>query len=194
MDFPILSCGIFQLELEHILPNLREKLGEEILLKFLPPGLDVSEAKLEAAIAEGLASFNNRKTALLYGSMCHTNMAELAKTSNSIYPKPANCAAMLLGAEKKKAMDAQGNFYYLTLGGLRLWREIYKEGHGWDDADARVNFASFEKIIVLDTGVIEIPDEELFEFFEYTQVPVEIEKISLDHFETVVFDMCKKLL
>ncbi|GHV81406.1 hypothetical protein AGMMS49944_31970 [Spirochaetia bacterium] len=47
---------------------------------------------------------------------------------------------------------------------------------------------------MLDTGVIEIPDEELFEFFEFTQVPVEIEKISLDHFEAVVFDMCQKLL
>lgn len=90
MDLPVLSCGIFQWELEHILPNLKEKLGEEILIKLLPPGLDVSEPKLEAAIAEGLASFNNRKTALLYGSMCHTNMAELAKASLSIYPKPAN--------------------------------------------------------------------------------------------------------
>ncbi|GHV83473.1 hypothetical protein AGMMS50212_08130 [Spirochaetia bacterium] len=194
MVLPILSCGIFQWELEKILPQLKEKLGEEISAKFLPPGLDVSEPKLEAAINEGLASFNNRKTALLYGSMCHTNMAEVAKASGSIYPKPANCVAILLGPEKKQEMDAQGNFYYLTSGGLRLWREIYKQGHGWDDADARVNFGSFEKIVVLDTGVIEIPDEELFEFFEFTQVPVEVEKISLDHFEAVVFDMCQKLL
>ncbi|GMO47840.1 MAG: hypothetical protein Ta2G_03440 [Termitinemataceae bacterium] len=46
---------------------------------------------------------------------------------------------------------------------------------------------------MLDSGVIEISDEELFEFFEYTQVPIEIEKISLDYFETIVFDLCKKL-
>ncbi|GHV77235.1 hypothetical protein AGMMS49942_20560 [Spirochaetia bacterium] len=194
MVLPILSCGIFQGELEHILPRLKEKFGEEISAKFLPAGLDVSEPKLEAAINEGLASFNNRKTALLYGSMCHTNMAEVARATGSIYPKPANCAAILLGPEKKQEMDAQGNFYYLTSGGLRLWREIYKQGHAWDDADARANFGSFEKIVVLDTGVIEIADEELFEFFEFTQVPVEIEKISLDHFEAVVFDMCQKLL
>jgi hypothetical protein len=194
MDLPILSCGIFRWELEKILPKLKEKLGLRISATFLPPALDVSEQKLEAAINEGLASLNNQKTALLYGSMCHTNMAELAKASGSVYPAPANCAAILLGPEKKKEMDAQGNFYYLTSGGLRLWREIYQQGHSWDDADARANFGCFEKIIVLDTGVIEISDEELFEFFDFTQVPVEIEKISLDHFESLVFDMCRKLL
>ncbi|GHV21016.1 hypothetical protein FACS189494_05780 [Spirochaetia bacterium] len=194
MILPILSCGIFQWELEKILPNLKEKIGEEIIAKFLPPALDVNEQKLETAINEGLMYFNNQKTALLYGSMCHTNMAEVAKASGSIYPKPPNCAAILLGSEKKKELDAQGNFYYLTSGGMRLWKEIFKNGHGWDDTDARVNFGCFEKIIVLDTGVIEISEEDLFEFFDYTQIPVEIEKISLDHFESVVLEMCKNLL
>jgi hypothetical protein len=190
---PILSCGIFQWELEKILPEIEQELGGNIRVKFLPPALDVSEPKLEAGIKEGLASFDNQKCAWLYGGMCHTRMAELANESGSVYPSPANCAAIFLGPEKKKELDAQGNFYYLTLGGLRLWKDIYQQGHGWDATDARVNFGYFDKIIVLDTGVFEISEEALFEFFDFTQIPVEVEPISLDHFKSVVLDIAKRL-
>ncbi|MDR2509332.1 MAG: hypothetical protein LBC77_01660, partial [Spirochaetaceae bacterium] len=74
------------------------------------------------------------------------------------------------------------------MGGLKLWKSIYQEGHGWDEVDARQNFCYFDRIVVLDTGVFPIACEDLFEFFEYTQVAVEIEKISLEHFKSVVLE------
>ena len=77
------------------------------------------------------------------------------------------------------------------MGGLRLWKEIYQQGHGWDSTDARINFGSCEKIVVLDTGIFTISDEELFEFFEYTQVPVELMPISLHYFKSLVLELCK---
>jgi hypothetical protein len=190
---PVISCGVFQWELEKILPEIEKELGDKISAEFLPPALDESEPKLEAALKDGVSGFNNHSCALLYGSMCHTNMAGVAKEIGSVYPAPANCAAIILGTEKKKELDAQGNFYYLTSRGLREWRTVYKEGHGWDEADARVNFGYFEKIIVLDTGVIDITDEDLFDFFDYAQIPVEAEKISLEHFKSVVLDLCRRL-
>jgi hypothetical protein len=95
---------------------------------------------------------------------------------------------------KKKESDSSANIYYLTMGGLKLWREIYQQGHGWDSADTRVNFGYFEKIVVLDTGILEITDEELFDFFEYTQIPVEVMKISTDYFKSLVLDLCKTTL
>jgi hypothetical protein len=197
MALPVLSCGVFKWELEKILPEVQKELGAEITANFLPSALDVSETKLETALREGLKSFDQqglgKRAAFLYGSMCHGNMAGFAGESGSVYPKPSNCAEILLGPEKKKEFDATGNVYYLTAGGLRLWREIYREGHGWDDVDARMNFAGMDRIIVLDAGVIEISDEELFDFFEYIQVPVEIEKISLEHFKSVVIDLCRRL-
>lgn len=191
---PILSCGVFQWELEKIIPEIEKDLGKSITPTFFPAALDESELKLEAALKDGVANFNNQNCAFLYGSMCHTDMARLAEELSAVYPKPPNCAAMLLGTEKKAERDSLGNFYYLTSYGLREWQTVYKnEGHHWDEVDARIKFGYFEKIIVLDTGVIEISDEELFEFFDYTQIPVEVEKISLDHFKSVVLDMCKKL-
>ncbi|MDR2534754.1 MAG: DUF1638 domain-containing protein [Treponema sp.] len=191
---PLIGCGIFQWELERVLPEIEKTLGEQITAKMVSPALDVSEAKLEQALRESLEFFGNQKCGWLYGGMCHTNMADLAKESGSVYPSPANCASIFLGPEKKKELDAQGNFYYISSGGLRLWRKIYQEERGWDDTDARINFSYFEKIIVLDTGIFEISDEELLDFFDFTQIPVEVEPISLDPFKSILLDLCSRVL
>ena len=192
---PMIACGIFKWELEHILPEVERELEEKIDAAILSPALDVSEAKLEKAAREAADGFGNQSCALLYGSMCHGNMEKLGETCHgSVYPAPPNCAAIFLGPERKKELDEQGNFYYLTSGGLRLWRRIYREERGWDEADARMNFGYFEKIIVLDTGIFEITDEMLFEFFDFTQIPVEVEKLSLSHFKGMVLDVCQRLL
>jgi hypothetical protein len=185
---PLLSCGIFRFELEKILPEIEAELGRNIEAVFLAPGLDAAADSLEAAITENL---NTGIRALLYGSMCHTEMARITGTTGAVYPKAANCVEIILGTEKKRELDAAGSVYYLTMGGLKLWREIYRGSHGWEEADARVNFSYFEKVVVLDTGIFEIAEEDLFEFFEYTQIPVEIMPVSLDHFKSVVRDICR---
>jgi hypothetical protein len=190
---PMIACGIFQWELEKIMPEIESEVGETIPLVLLSPALDASEPKLEQALQEAVRAFDHQPCAWLYGSMCHTNMAALSYESGSIYPGPPNCAALFLGPEKKKERDAQGDFYYITSGGLRLWRKIYQEQRGWDDVDGRINFGRFEKIIVLDTGVFEITDEDILGFFDFTQIPIEIENISLDYFKSVVLDLCRKL-
>jgi hypothetical protein len=186
----IISCGTFRYELEKVLPEIMAELGTaaagDIQIEYLSPGLDTHADVLENAVTEKLNAHAGDKNALLYGSMCHTEWKRITEKSGAVYPKPANCVEMLLSPERKKEIDATGNVYYLTMGGLKLWKEIYRESHGWDDADARQNFGYFERIVVLDTGVFEIADEDLFEFYEYTQVPVEVEKISLDHFKQVI--------
>jgi hypothetical protein len=191
---PVLSCGIYQLELERVLPEIVAELGADLCIRYLPPALDVNENRLASAITQGLKDLGDKKTMLLYGRMCHTDMAGLTKDTGAMYPRAANCVEAFLSPEKKKEMDATGNVYYLTMSGLKLWREIYQQGHGWDAVDARINFGSFDKIVVLDCGLFKITDEELFDFFEFTQVPVEVMPISLDYFKGVVLDICRKLL
>ena len=190
---PVLSCGIYRMELEKILPEVQAELGAELSVQYLPPALDVNETRLAAAITEGLHALAG-KPLLLYGRMCHTDMAGLAGGTGAVYLPTANCVEAFLSPEKKREMDATGNVYYLTMSGLKLWREVYQQGHGWDAADARVNFGSFDKIVALDCGLFEITDEALFDFFEFTQVPVEVMPISLDYFKGVVLGVCRKLL
>jgi hypothetical protein len=193
VSLSLLSCGIFRFELEKILPEIQEALGgQDMGLTFLSPALDVKADILEKSVTEHLESHHHDKTVLLYGGMCHTEWARITGTSGAVvYPKAANCVEILLSPEKKKMNDTSGNIYYLTMGGLKLWKEIYRQGHGWDSTDARINFGFFEKIVVLDTGIFAISEEELFEFFEYTQVPVELMPVSLDYFKSLVLALCK---
>jgi hypothetical protein len=195
MELSLIACGIFRYELEKVLPELEADLGCKISVDILDPALDVNADLLENSVTEKLTTHRDKKSILLYGSMCHTEWPRIIEGSGAVYPKAkaANCAEMLLSPEKKKAFDAKENVYFLTMGGLKQWKEIYRQGHGWDEADARVNFGYFEKIIVLDTGVFEISDEDLFEFFDFTQIPVETMQIDLDYFKSVIIDMCRNI-
>jgi hypothetical protein len=195
---PVLSCGIYQMELERILPEIEEELETDLSVRYLPPALDVNETRLAEAIVGGLSENAGREAGkpllLLYGRMCHTDMAGITRGTGAAYPGAANCVEMFLSPEKKQEIDATGNVYYLTMSGLKLWREIYRQGHGWDEVDARINFGSFDRIVVLDCGLFEITDEALFDFFEFTQVPVEVMPITLDYFKGVVMDLCRQIL
>jgi hypothetical protein len=197
---PVLSCGIYQAELEKVLPEIEEELGVDLRARYLPPALDVNESRLAEAIAGGLSEINapgaedKQPLLLLYGRMCHTDMAGITQGTAAVYPGAANCVEAFLSPEKKKELDATGNVYYLTMSGLKLWREIYQQGHGWDAVDARINFGSFDRIVVLDCGLFEITEEALFDFFEFTQVPVEVMPITLDYFKGLVMDLCRRIM
>jgi hypothetical protein len=192
MNISLISCGIFRYELEKLLPEIETELGCKIEADFLAPALDANADLLEKSVTEKFVEHQDKKTALLYGNMCHTEWPRITEKSGAVYPKAANCAEILLSPEKKKEFDAKENVYFLTMGGLKEWKEIYRQGHGWDAADARVNFGYFEKIVVLDTGVFEISDEDLFEFFEFCQVPVEVMNISLDYLKSTLIDLCAR--
>ena len=191
MDLSLVSCGIFRYELEKVLPEIEAELDCTITTDVLAPALDANADLLENSVAEKLALHGDKKTILLYGSMCHTEWPRITEKFGAVYPKAANCVEILLSPEKKKLSDASGNIYYLTMGGLRLGKKIYQQGHGWDSTNARINFCSFEKIVLFDTGIFTISDEELFEFFEQTQVPVELMPISLHYFKSLVLELCK---
>jgi len=187
MKIPMLSCGIFKYELEAARADIERELGAELAARFLPPALDLDFVIMEAALREEL---DGSPTALLYGSMCHPQLTDIAAQVGADLPCRANCAAMFLPTERNAELAADGNVFFLTLGGLRQWRDIYIGGHGWDDFDARSNFGYIDRIILLDSGVFEYTDEEIFDFYEFTQTPIEVEPISLDFFTQNVVELC----
>jgi hypothetical protein len=75
---------------------------------------------------------------------------------------------------------------YRKGGDLENWRKIFVEGLKWDEIDARQNFGYYDRILLLDTGITPVDDEKILEFFDYTQVPVEILPIDLEHFRREV--------
>ena len=190
----ILSCGIFQPEIEKILPEVKQELlNHNIEIHFVPPTLHVDNKKLKTGIVNGLEPLKNQKTVLLYGSMCHPELSQIAQDSGVTYPKAHNCIELMFDPERKKEIDSTYNVFYMTVGWLKYWREIFQQGQGWDPVDARMNFGSYDKVLVLDSGVSNISDEEILEFFDYTQVPIDIEPISLDYFKNVIIEMCQNI-
>lgn len=190
------SCGIFQYELKRVLPEVESELGCNIKVKYLEMALDAKEELLEKAVSEKLAecraSSDGEKPMLLYGSMCHVEWPRITAPTGAVYPKPANCAEMLIGPEKKREFDSEGNVYFLTSTSFKNWKDIFCRMRGMDEFAARQNFCYFEKIIVLDAGIFEFSDEEMLDFFDYTQVPVELMPITLDYFKSVLIDLCKR--
>jgi hypothetical protein len=193
MALNIVSCGIFQPELEKILPELLAELNQEIEIGFVPPALHVDYKKLADGISGGLAPLDGKNILLLYGSMCHPDLPNITHDSGAIYLGAGNCIEAMLSPDRKKELEKYGKVFYMTAGWLKYWRDIFQEGMGWDSIDARMNMGFYDQIIVLDSGIYEISDEELIEFFEYTQVPVDVEPITLDYFKNIVLGLCGKL-
>lgn len=139
--------------------------------------LDRLEEELKAKLEEAP---NAAKKAILVGSKCHPDIAAIAGRYEAGMVKGDNCIELLLG-EKMKEMDTEAKTFYITNGWMKNWRKIFMEGLGWDAIDARQNFGYYDRILLLDTGTGEISDEDMLEFFEYTQVPIEICPVTLDH-------------
>ncbi len=56
--------------------------------------------------------------------------------------------------------------------------------------DAKIlNVELNNRILVLEPGINPLRDEEILEFFDLTQVPIEIEPLELDHFKSLLTEM-----
>ncbi|MDR3279831.1 MAG: DUF1638 domain-containing protein [Synergistaceae bacterium] len=195
MALCIVSCGIFQPELEKLLPEIGRELNCELEIGFVPPALHVDYKKLAEGIYLGLERFTGRNVLMLYGSMCHPDLPNMMKDVGALYLKAGNCIDAMVSPESKAEFEKKyGKLFYMTAGWLRYWRDIFQKGMGWDTIDARMNMGFYDQVIVLDSGIYEISDEELIEFYEFTQVPVDVEPITLDYFRGVLLGLCADAL
>lgn len=182
----IICCGVLAEELELICQE------EEITAEkyYIDPALHVDFDKLRARLIDVLAEVSHKHEDLIiiFGD-CYPDIDQTITRYNGNRINAQDCIWALLG-DKKEDLDSQGDIFYLTSGYLKHWRDIFasQNGLGWDPIDARQNFGFYDKIILLDTGVREIPEEEILEFFEYTRIPVEPIEIDLTYFKKLVLN------
>lgn len=196
MALRIVSCGIFQPELEKVLKQIREESmsDEDINVTYLAPALHVDNNKLKQGITNALDNVSEGRTVLLFGAMCHPELDELTEKYQVVRLLPSNCIELILGKERQHEIEKSAKVFYITPGWLENWQDIFKRGQGWDEIDARQNFGFYDKILLLDTGATGFNDEDLLEFFEYTQIPIEIEYVDLTVFKKNVVEALKKAL
>jgi hypothetical protein len=179
-----LACGVLRLELEQVLQQIRtEGLFDcEITAAYLQAGLHIDFDRLKEAILFALKSTAADRIILLYGSKCHPEFHEFLNERHPTTFPQSNCIELILG-ERMQEIDRLSKTFYLTPGWLLCWREFFEQGMQWDEVDMRQSFGYYDRILLADTGVCEIADEQILEFFERTRVPIEVEQVGLSVFK-----------
>ncbi|HWR10127.1 DUF1638 domain-containing protein [Sporomusa sp.] len=185
MKICFLACSIYQPELEAVLAQIRRDrvFDCELAVTYLPLRLHVNLKNLKEAVLTALDETIADKIILLYGSKCHPEFGEFLKDHQPVRFAESNCIELILG-ERMHEIDNSSKTFYLTPGWLMKWRELFDRGWGIDEVELRQSFGYYDKILLFDTGVSEITDEMILEFFEYTRVPIEVEQGGLDVFKS----------
>lgn len=184
MKICLLGCGIYQPELEQVLAQIKaEKLFDcEFTVTYLPINLHIDLKKLKTAVLEALDAADADRIILLYGSKCHPEFDLFLQDYPIVRFDQSNCVELVMGEGlPESGMDSRT--FYLTSGWMLKWRELFDPGWGVDEVAIRQSFACYDRILFTDTGIGEISDEQLLEFFEYTRVPIEVQQGSLDEFK-----------
>ncbi|CVK19442.1 hypothetical protein SPSPH_031160 [Sporomusa sphaeroides DSM 2875] len=183
MKICFLACEIYQPELEQVLAQIKqEKLYScELELTYLPAKLHVDLKKLKTAVLQALDTVAADRIILLYGSKCHPEFDEFLQNYPVIRFEPANCIELILGEHSQDSRT-----FCLTSGWMLKWREIFDTGWGVDEVAMRQSFACYDRILFTDTGVSEITDEQLLDFFEHTRIPIEVEQGGLAAFKAAI--------
>jgi len=170
-----IGCSILKNELKQVM----QEMGLQNKMVFIDAALHVDIDRLEKALREKLVETSPiGKPIILVGNKCHPDLDIIAKEYDAQVVPRANCLELLLG-DKMKELNKEAKIFYTTSAWLSKWKDIFITGLGWDEIDGRQNFGYYDKILLLDWGT-PIDDLDVLEFYDYTQVPIEIYPITLD--------------
>jgi len=182
--YTIIACGIFEDEIEKI----RSDLGFPVQARYLGPGLHVNFDELRYALNEELnraSSDGSQGTIVAYGQ-CHPQMDEILKPYHAALVDCQNCVDAFITRKAVEEKAREGLFFYLSPGWLAAWRDIF-DRLGWDPEIARLQMGSFKGSIYIDTlKDAASREEELLEFFDFTNLPFTIIPVELDHFKSLI--------
>jgi len=180
----LIYCPIFRNELRTVLGHGHDDLTLHEL------GYDVHNhsAIMLKQLQEGIREAQKKGCtfSILVGRNCECNIPirKLADENKGCVPDYINCIEMFLGREK--TLELQKNRTALmTPGWIQMIQHAIVSGL-WAVEDARMSLGWYNRILLLDTHAAKISDEEIMEFYDLVQVPIEMMDIDLDHFRGVV--------
>lgn len=186
----LIACDIFQDEIEHILAA-RPELQVDIV--WLRAGLHNNIKLLNQTLREAvtdLAEQPNDRLRLMIGRGCLPDMPALAAAWGIPLLPTRNCLTAMIGQERLSFLEQNKNIV-ITVAWIRKMMvnlpEISGEG-GWNKDDLRMNYGRYDGIIVLDTGLNSLSDEEYLEVFDLVGVPLQPMACSPDDFQKLFLD------
>jgi hypothetical protein len=189
--YGIIACSVFQKELE----ALRDVLGFPFEVHYLGAGLHVNfDDLLDALQAELKNCTDNGYEGIivLYGQ-CHPKIDDIIKPYKAILINCQNCVDAFITRKGLEEKAKEGLYFFLSPGWLDAWKDIF-ERMNWEPADARMQMGSFRGAIYLDTMKdAQEREQELLEFFDFTNLPYQIMPTSLSHFKSLILDAKERL-
>ena len=189
--YTIIACGIFKDEIE----RLRADLGFPFKARYLGPGLHVDFDELKDALEEELkrASSDGSQGIIVAYGQCHPKMDAILKPYHAALMDCQNCVDAFISRQAVEKKAREGLFFYLSPGWLDAWMDIFKR-LGWDPEIARLHMGSFKGSVYIDTMKdAQEREEELLEFFDFTNLPFTIMPMELDHFKSLIIKAIKSL-
>ncbi len=185
----IISCGIFQKEIE----TLREDLGFSFEARYICPGLHVNFDELKSALQAELRGCQEFGGIIVAFGQCHPKLDEILKGHHAALIDCQNCVDAFITREAMEKNGQEGLFFYLSPGWLDAWRDIFKR-LGWGQVEARMQMGSFRGAIYLNTLKDESSREkELLEFFDFTNLPFTVMPVDLSHFKSLIYKAKQQL-
>ena len=185
-DKVLIACGIFKDEINFLLERKRGLAGFKVI--WLDAGLHSDLKLLESELSSAIDIAKNIgkvDVKILYGNGCLPQIKSIADSKGAHIIPTKNCLSAFLGEEKSIEL-VQNNTMLMTPTWVRVWPANMKRFFGWNEVDFRMNLGRYERILVLDSGVNSLTEDEILEFFDLVQVPIEFMNLNLDHFDNML--------
>lgn len=197
-DYSIVSCGILHRELTYF-KEIGFLNADKIF--YTEAGLHSNPEKFKSQLTKQLENAKKYSPHIIgvYGRNCHPEIDEITQGDRISRVDAEDCIDMLASLEKRKDLSGGkiGSTFWLSPGWLDhitnnvyVWERIYKDYLGWDDADANVNFGTYQKAIFLDPKPLKAYEEytpqNILDFSGWTRLAVVREEISLDRLKNVL--------
>ena len=187
----IIACGIFQKEIE----ALQSDLGFPFEVHYLEPGLHVNFDDLKAALQAELekAQANGCEGIIVAFGQCHPKIDDILKPYHAVLIECQSCVDAFITRKVMEKKANKGLFFYLSPGWLNAWRNIFEQ-LGWGQTEARLSMGSFRGVVYMDTlKDASLREQELLEFFDFTNLPFEVMPVDLNHFKSLLLKAKRSL-
>lgn len=189
--YAIIACGIFEKEIE----ALRSELEFPFEAHYLGAGLHVDFDDLKGALAAELEKcrINGNDGMIVVYGQCHPQIEEILKPYHASLTACQNCVDAFITRKGMEIKAEDGLFFYLSPGWLDAWKEIFRRLN-WGMEEARMQMGSFRGSVYLDTlKDAQAREEELLEFFDFTNLPFEIMPVDLGYFKSLIVKAKERL-
>ena len=180
----LITCPIFVKELAAVLPEI----AAEPTVQLMDYRVHTSAQTMEKELARFIETARTEEAAisLLVGQECQAlqPLSHIADNCGGVLPEGLNCIEIILGREKARELQ-DNRTTIMTPAWIQMIKDSIAAGY-WTVEDARINLGRYDRIILLDSGLEPLDDEMIMEFYELSQVPIEILPVTLDHFKKVV--------